>query len=311
MAGEAMAGETPTHETPTHETPTPEVLAHETYGGNSRPILALHGISSTRKLWLWLHEVAPDLRLIAPDLRGRGDSLNHGRPEPSTDPGQADHRANAYGIDEHVSDLIALLNHIGLRRVHVVGMSLGGFVAVRLARTHPGRVATITLIDGGLPMTLPPGLTAQVLPQVFGARLARLGRPWDSLEAYRDYFCGEVAPLLAPDDPLLLQYLAHDLDARGLLRLDGNALLADAEDVYFAPNPWRDLDTQVHLLHAQWSLGTDSVPAYEPNDLTAIAATGVPTTLIPGVDHASSIMTRHGASRVADRLRQALADPTG
>lgn len=281
-------------------------LAHETFGGATRPILALHGISSTRKLWLWLHEVAPDLTLLAPDLRGRGDSLRHGRGA-----GEATaYETTAYGIDAHVGDLVALLNRIGLRRVHVVGMSLGGFVAVRLARTHPGRVSSLTLVDGGPPMTLPSELTPQLLPQVFGGRLARLGRPWESLEAYRDYFCGEVAPLLAPDDPLLMEYLAHDLDAHGLIRLHGDALLADAEDVYFGPNDWRALDRPMHLLHAEWSLGVDSVPAYEPADVSVIQAAGIPTTLVPGVDHAASIMTRHGASQVAAVLRQADQGPT-
>lgn len=287
------------------------ILAHETFGGQTRPILALHGISSTRKLWLWLHEVAPELTLLAPDLRGRGESLGHGRPRPDTTAADttAD-RATAYGIDVHVSDLIALLNAVGVRRVQVVGMSLGGFVAVRLAAAHPGRVSSLTLIDGGLPMTLPPGLTPHVLPRVFGGRLARLGRPWDSLEAYRDAFCSEVAPLLAPDDPLLRRYLSHDLGPGGLIRLDGDALLADAEDVYFGGNDWRALQTPMHLLHAQWSLGADSVPAYEPADITAIEAAGVPTTLVPGADHAASIMTRHGASHVAAVLRQADRGPT-
>lgn len=283
------------------------VLAHEIYGGQTRPILALHGISSSRKLWLWLHDVAPDLTLLAPDLRGRGESLGHGR---VTHGSAGEHGTTAYGIDEHVGDLIALLNFIGLRRVHVVGMSLGGFVGVRLARSHPGRVSSLTLIDGGPPMTLPQELTPQVLPQVFGNRLARLGRSWESLEAYRDHFCGEVAPLLAPDDPLLLQYLAHDLDAGGLIRLDGDALLADAEDVYFGADDWRDVQAPMHLLHAQWGLGADSIPAYEPADIAAIGAAGTATTLVPGVDHAASIMTRHGAGHVAAVLRQDDRGPT-
>jgi len=286
------------------------ILAHETFDGPSRPILALHGISSTRKLWLWLHDVAPDLRLIAPDLRGRGDSIDHGRPGPASEVGRGNQRSGAYGIDAHVLDLIDLLNHIGLRRVHVVGMSLGAFVAVRLAQAFPSRVGGLTLVDGGLPMALPPGLTPRVLPQVFGGRLARLGRSWPDLETYRDTFCSEVAPLLARDDALLRDYLRHDLDDEGMIRLDGDALLADAEDVYFGPARWQGLDIPMHLLHAEWSLGVDSIPAYEPSDLRSLEAAGIPTTLIPGADHAACVMTRHGASVVAEELRRAVVGPT-
>jgi pimeloyl-ACP methyl ester carboxylesterase len=49
-------------------------LAVETFRSDTEPVLAIHGISSQRKLWNWLRAAAPDLSLIAPDLRGRGDS---------------------------------------------------------------------------------------------------------------------------------------------------------------------------------------------------------------------------------------------
>jgi pimeloyl-ACP methyl ester carboxylesterase len=49
-------------------------LAVEVISSGTEPVLAIHGISSQRKLWNWLRAAAPDLSLIAPDLRGRGDS---------------------------------------------------------------------------------------------------------------------------------------------------------------------------------------------------------------------------------------------
>lgn len=48
-------------------------LAFEVLGGSSDPMLAIHGISSQRRRWNWLHPTAPDLTLIAPELRGCGD----------------------------------------------------------------------------------------------------------------------------------------------------------------------------------------------------------------------------------------------
>jgi pimeloyl-ACP methyl ester carboxylesterase len=49
-------------------------LAVGIFGSETEPVLAIHGISSLRKLRNWLRAAAPDLSLIAPDLRGRGDS---------------------------------------------------------------------------------------------------------------------------------------------------------------------------------------------------------------------------------------------
>ena len=50
-------------------------LAVEHVTAATSPVLAIHGISSQRKLWNWLRAQRPGLSLIAPDLRGRGDSV--------------------------------------------------------------------------------------------------------------------------------------------------------------------------------------------------------------------------------------------
>jgi pimeloyl-ACP methyl ester carboxylesterase len=51
-------------------------LAVEVNSQDSEPVLAIHRISSQRKLWNWLRAAAPGLSLVAPDLRGRGDSVD-------------------------------------------------------------------------------------------------------------------------------------------------------------------------------------------------------------------------------------------
>jgi pimeloyl-ACP methyl ester carboxylesterase len=53
------------------------LLAVELISGRTEPVLAIHGITSQRKLWNWLRAADPGLGLIAPDLRGRGDSVDH------------------------------------------------------------------------------------------------------------------------------------------------------------------------------------------------------------------------------------------
>ena len=62
-------------------------LAVEHVTAGTGPVLAVHGISSQRKLWNWLRAAAPDLSLIAPDLRGRDalDVLVTVQPVPGAD----------------------------------------------------------------------------------------------------------------------------------------------------------------------------------------------------------------------------------
>jgi pimeloyl-ACP methyl ester carboxylesterase len=77
------------------------------------------------------------LRFIAPDLRGHGFS---GKPVGS----------DAYRPDRYVDDCAALLDQIGLERVHLVGHCMGGMVAAAFAAAQPGRVATLTLVGTSL-----------------------------------------------------------------------------------------------------------------------------------------------------------------
>ena len=71
-------------------------------------------------------------RCVAVDWRGQGAS-------PAT--------AGGYDMDTLTGDLVALLDHLGLGAVHYVGLSMGGFIGMRLAARHPGRVRSLTLLD--------------------------------------------------------------------------------------------------------------------------------------------------------------------
>lgn len=266
-------------------------LAVEMLPGQSAPVLAVHGVSSQRRLWNWLHAEAPDLTLLAPDLRGRGDSIGV--------TGRSD-------VAQHAEDLVAVLDAFELDAVHVCGMSMGGFVGVDLALRFPERVHSLVLVDGGFPMATPPGLTPDALPVLFADRLARLEQRWSSLDEYADFFTAQTAPLLDRDDPLLRDYLEHDL-RDGRVRLSGEALLSDAAAVFFAPPAWERLEVPVRFLHAEWSVGKDSPPGYPPEAVEQYAARTVTTRFLPALDHAGSIMTRDGARAAADLLREALA----
>lgn len=89
-------------------------------------VLAIHGITSSSRSWLAVADAVGDAAaLIAVDLRSRARSNELPGP---------------LGIGAHVRDMLAVLDHFGLRRAVVVGHSLGAFIAARLAIAHPERV---------------------------------------------------------------------------------------------------------------------------------------------------------------------------
>src|ERR1700761_7010944 len=287
---------------PGNEASTVEVIAVPVPGGElavehviarTEPVLAIHGISSQRKLWNWLRAQRPGLSLIAPDLRGRGDSV--GVTGPSS-------------VSRHAADLVAVLDHLGLDAVPVCGMSMGGFVAVERATAYPDRVKSLVLVDGGLPMATPPGLTPEAVPAIFRDRLARLGRAWPTVGDYAQFFVANTAPLLDPADPLLLDYLAHDLQGHRV-RLSADALGEDATDIFFGPSAWEQIQQPVRLLTAEWSTGRDTAPAYPPEAIEHFhhgLKTLVTVETVPGVDHAASIMSSAGARATAGLLSEVL-----
>jgi hypothetical protein len=77
------------------------------------------------------------------------------------------------------------------------------------------------------------------------------------VEAYRDLFVGTTAALLDGDDPVLLDYLRHDLrDIK--VRLSAQIVTEDAVEVFFGKEYWRDLNQHslavpTRMLVAEWA----------------------------------------------------------
>lgn len=114
--------------------------------GNAQgePVLFLHGVTDTSRSFLGtmqaLAELRPELRLIAPDLRGHGGTSLPREAGCAEDPGRC------FTPDLLVADAVALLDHLGLARAHVVGHSLGSLVGQELALARPGRVERLVLV---------------------------------------------------------------------------------------------------------------------------------------------------------------------
>lgn len=104
------------------------------------PVLFLHGNVSSATWWEEVLITLPaGFRGIAPDQRGFGEA----------DPAK---RIDATrGMGDLADDAVALLDHLGLEQVHVVGNSLGGSVTWRLLMDCPERLLTVTLVAPGSP----------------------------------------------------------------------------------------------------------------------------------------------------------------
>lgn len=105
--------------------------------GNGPPVLAVHGLGATKGSFLpTVAALSNRFRVIALDLPGFGDS---DKPIGA-----------AYDPRFFAAACIDLLDELGLERVHLVGNSLGGRIALEIALRHPDRVNRIALLAPSL-----------------------------------------------------------------------------------------------------------------------------------------------------------------
>lgn len=101
--------------------------------GEGPLLIFLHGIGGNRTNWrAQLPHFAPHFKAVAWDARGYGDSDDYDGP---------------LAFDDFVTDLLRVIDWFGAPRAHLCGLSMGGRIAMRFALAHPGRVATLTLVD--------------------------------------------------------------------------------------------------------------------------------------------------------------------
>ncbi|GAA3908960.1 alpha/beta fold hydrolase [Halomonas cibimaris] len=124
---------------PVSEPSVPESSAVQLYcldsgepGSGELPLIILHGLLGSADNWRSHMRAWQDQRrVVAVDLR------NHGRSP----------HADGMSYLSMSDDVVALMDRLSIERAHVLGHSMGGKVAMSLARRNPGRVATLTVAD--------------------------------------------------------------------------------------------------------------------------------------------------------------------
>jgi 3-oxoadipate enol-lactonase len=125
--------------------------------GEGEPVIFLHGIMMSTPSWLaFIPELSKRFKLILIDFR---------------DQGQSSRMKEEYSQDVHVGDILSLLDGINIPRVHMMGLSYGGQVALRFALQHQKRIKSLSLFN---------------TPNLVSNHLREIGRAWETAAELND-----------------------------------------------------------------------------------------------------------------------------
>ncbi|HEX5596895.1 MAG TPA: alpha/beta hydrolase [Micromonosporaceae bacterium] len=270
------------------------------WGERGPLVVAAHGITSSHLAWQLVGaELGADHRFVAVDLRGRGGSRDLPGP---------------YGMAQHAADLAAVIGAYGDGDpVVVAGHSMGGFVAVELARRYPHLVERLVLVDGGAPLPVPPGMDAsadeeaitKMIGQTVGAAFARLAMTFPDREAYHTLW--RAHPAFAEWTEAMRAYIDYDLvgeapELRAACRTE--AAVRDARDVYALPGvaPAALPVPAVFLRAARGMLDEPNQPLYSAG-YAANWLPGCNEATVADVNHYTILLGSPGAAAVVAAIR--------
>jgi pimeloyl-ACP methyl ester carboxylesterase len=222
-------------------------------GGQGSPVLLGHGYSATGRMWDGQRAALGErYRIISWDMRG------HGQTESPDDPAQ-------YSAALTVTDMRALLQHCGVERAVVGGLSLGGYVALAFYRAHPELVRALVICDSG------PGYRNADARAVWNARAHERAAELESkgLEA------------LAGRSREMREAMGHHRSAQGLAHA-ARGMLAQQDSTVIDSLPSIRVPTLVIV-------GDRDQPFLAPCEYMAKKIPGARLEVIPGAGHSSNL----------------------
>jgi lipase len=277
-------------------------LAFTSFGNEDAEVViyAPHGITANMMTWIELAKLLPSVRIIAPDLRGRGRS--NGLESP-------------FGLRQHALDAVAVLDQLGVEKYHIMGHSMGGFVAVRLAAMEPDRALSVTLVDGGLPLVRPAGVSdSELVSATLGPAARRLEMVFDSEGQYLDFWRAHPA-FKNYWSSSIEDYLKHDLEPKSAGLRPSASVSAVSQDILelFHPEDYlKDMmaiSAPVRFVRAPRGLLNED-PLYK-RDLSEYSVnlfSDFSAHEANDVNHYTILLGSQGSSQVAEVFNQQLAN---
>ena len=224
-------------------------IAYETFGKGSTALVFVHGWSCDKSYWKGQIEYfSKAYRVVNIDLGGHGESGL----------GRKDWTIYSFG-----TDVAAVIKHLSLERVILIGHSMGGDVSADAALLLPGRVAGLIMVD---------------VYKKLGA-----GRPAEQIDAFVADFSVDFAPkvqklvrsmFLTNADPSLVEFVAKDMSSAP----PAVALSAMRSSFTHSRQITHDFE---HLKLPVIALNPDN----EPTDVESMRKHGVDVIIMPGVGH--------------------------
>ena len=210
-------------------------------GASPEAIVLLHGATANNTAWLpFARHFKSALPLVLPDLPGHGGSVS----DPDLD----------YGIHSQAARLEEFLAALGIERVHLIGSSMGGAIAIRVAAGSSDLVSSLVLIDSA---------GAEVTPSRLQRQVAHTGvNPMIVVRDASDYRAmmriGMETPPYIPG--IMISALAREFAGRSALNLkiadDIEQDLDQTEQLSKIAAPtlivWGALDKVLHLDNAEF-----------------------------------------------------------
>ena len=108
-------------------------IAYKVFGSGNRTVVFIHGFIFDSSLWMrQIPALQDEYTIIVPDLRGFGDST------------ECDGMVT---LESYVDDVITLIRELKLEKPVISGLSMGGYVALRLAEREPDLAQALVLFD--------------------------------------------------------------------------------------------------------------------------------------------------------------------
>jgi pimeloyl-ACP methyl ester carboxylesterase len=234
--------------------------------GSGFPLLLTYCLGGNTSMWSGqIDAFAKHYRFIVWDPRG------HGQSESPSDPAQ-------YGVQRSAEDLRGLLEHLGIGRAHVGGLSMGGGIAARFAVTYPERVTSLMILDSTTASGVP---TSPAMREVRETTINLCEK--QDMTAVAAYFL-QANPnykLYAGDSPV-----GRDRLHQMILALKPHGFANTIQALLQADFPTQRL---ARISAPTLVLAGEHDPALEAVRLTHRAIPGAQFAMIPGAGHLSNL----------------------